>query len=198
MIRLKTATIVERAWNRVKRGIETVHIVSRISQVWIATNPIWLGSINQVQLSELQKVITWWSTDGPPYANDFSQSQKVLLWPAQILLHPVTVYCTISTNLSRYVTRYTHCSLDLMFTTKFYLLLTSKIVHRCWTMPPNIYLTAPPVWRPAQRPMQIAKFLERVMQQVRTTSEINLLSIWWFRAMRAFVRLCDWRFRGRK
>jgi len=32
-----------------------------------------------------------------------------------------------------------------MFTTKCYLLLTAKIVHRCWIMPPNIYLIAPPI-----------------------------------------------------
>jgi len=41
------------------------------------------------------------------------------------------------------------------------------------------------------------KFLEKIIQQVRTTSEAILLSIWWFRVVRALVRLCGWRFRGR-
>jgi len=153
--RLKTATIVERvsrAWNRVKRGIETVNVVSRTSQVWIATNLMWLGSVNQVQLSEL---ITWWSTETaiwvPHVVMTFRVAKsfacKTRYVSVNVLFRPI-VHAMLHVT---HIVHWTWCSL-VNFTCYWHQKLFTD-VGPC----PNKYLTAPPVWRPAWRPMQTAK-----------------------------------------
>jgi len=61
---------------------------------------IGLGLVKQVQLSEVEKVITLWSTEiaiwstgGSPYSNDFLQSRKL---------------CLHDPSKSDYVCRYSH------------------------------------------------------------------------------------------